>query len=644
MLFKIVEYGAYLAMFAPLIFLKEYFFPFVVPKTIFFRIVVDLVFIAYIILAVLNQKYRPKITPLTIALTAFIAVLFLTALVGVNFERSFWSVFERMVGLLTFLHLFAFYVVLASVFQERKYWERILSVSIFVAILISLYTLTFNDPIHQSGGTLGNSSFLASYIIFNIFFAAILLVWKRGLWRIPLGLALALFIFLLFFNPVVITKGAVSSFLIGAVLFAAGFLFFSQNKILKKLSPAFLILMILLGVFIVKNFHFKDRPFSLLEIPDRSRQIVWQMGFEAWQERFWLGWGWENFNVPFAKYYKSELPFTGDAWYDRVHNVVLDTGVAGGIIGLLSYLSIFGVAIFGLFKKLSSNVTRSDPVTVVVSLALITLLIVYFLQNIWVFDMISSYIMFFMTLALIGFLIYPKEKQEKMQAVSLSAFAGGLLIVLTIFALFYGNIQPARASRAILNGIVLLLEQSLPAFQKAFTLASMAQFEAPERFSFRMAAFASTQDQNPELLISGFQSAEQELKNAISKNPGDVRLLMFLGKHSNIFYQITKQNEKLSQALDVLTKAQGLSPGNQQIVWELAQTKVYLGEFQEALSLAEKAVDMEPRLLDSHLIVIQVAKIMGDEDLARQKIEEAIKINPAWEQELTKLIESANIQ
>ena len=130
--FRIIEYGTYLALFVPLILSRNYFFPFIVPKTVFFRIVVDIIFIAYILLAVSKPRYRPRINLLTIAIAVFLGVLFLTSVTGVNFERSFWSVFERMTGLLTFFHLFVFYIILTSVFKERKYWERILSVSILV--------------------------------------------------------------------------------------------------------------------------------------------------------------------------------------------------------------------------------------------------------------------------------------------------------------------------------------------------------------------------------------------------------------------------------------------------------------------------------------------------------------------------------
>jgi len=115
--FTIIEWGTYLALFTPFIFIRDYFFPFVVPKTIFFRIVVDIIFIAYILLVISNPRYRPKFTPLTITITAFLGILILTSLTGINFEKSFWSVFERMSGLLTFFHLYAFYIILSSVFK-----------------------------------------------------------------------------------------------------------------------------------------------------------------------------------------------------------------------------------------------------------------------------------------------------------------------------------------------------------------------------------------------------------------------------------------------------------------------------------------------------------------------------------------------
>ena len=612
---KIIEWGTYAILFTPLIFIKDYFFPFVSPKTIFFRIIVDIIFVAYLLLAVTNPRYRPKMSFLTIVISVFLAVLVLTSITGVNFERSFWSVFERMTGLLTFFHLFAFYLVLSSVFKERQQWEKILSVSILAGILVSFYALLSQDIITRGGGTLGNSSFFSAYILFNLFFALILLISKAGLWRIFYGLALLLFLASLFFNPLGFTKGAVSALGIGAVLFAVGYMFFSRKKILKRAAPIVLILMVLLGILIVKNFYFQDRPFDLRDIPDRSRQIVWKISWQAWQERFWLGWGLENFNVPFIKHYDPEIPITGDIWYDRVHNIILDTGVSSGIVGLLSYLAIFGAAIWGLLKLLPEVSAKKN---LAIPLGMIALLLVYFLQNFWVFDMISSYLAFFLSLAFINFLISSQEKENKQKAVSLTSFSGGLLMVLTIFALFV-NIQSARASKLIFEGIAYPLEQAIPAFQKAFQISPMVKFEGPEQFSTRINSLASQTGQNRQLLQEGFELSEQEFKNSIADNPLDFRLRLFLGRHCNYSYHFSGNKEKLALAEEALEESFKLGPDNQQVYFILAQTRFLQGRDEEALVLLQKVRDLEPRFAGAGWYLFKGYKLAG-------KYEEALAL------------------
>ncbi|TSC75498.1 MAG: hypothetical protein G01um101430_340 [Parcubacteria group bacterium Gr01-1014_30] len=635
----IIEWGVYLALFSPLIFIRNYFFPFVAPKTIFFRLIIDVVFIAYLILAVSIPKYRPKITPLSLAIAAFLAIFFLTAIFGVSFQRSFWSVFERMTGLLTFLHLFAFYVVLTAVFTERKQWEKILFVSIVAALVICFYALLAKDPLTRGGGTLGNSSFLSSYLLFNIFFAAILMVSKAGLWRVVSGVALAIFLFVLFFNPVTVTKGVVSALLIGAVLLGTGYMFFSQNRLLKKLAAPFFILMVVAGVLIVKSYHFQDRPFNLLQIPDRSRQIVWSVGWQAWQERFWFGWGWENFNVPFAKHYDPELPRTADIWYDRVHNVVLDMGVSSGVVGLLSYLSIFFFAALGLLRR-----AKADARGNFVPLALVALLIAYFLQNLWVFDMISSYLMFFLALAFIGFMISSQETdQTKLKTVPLSPFVAAVLIILTVFVFFIGNIQPARASKAILRGLALPLEQSLPAFQSAFKLSPMVKFEGPEQLSFRITGLLSQDNLNKELLRQGLQLAEQEFKKAIERNPSDFRMYLFLGRHYNYFYSFDNDQKKLDKADESLMRAMELSPANQQVYLNFAQLRFLQGRDEEALDFLKKARDLEPLFFGVRWHLLRGYKLAGKYDLALAELKELELAGLDWWEILETLREGIEI-
>ncbi len=648
--FSVIEWGTYLALFSPLIFIGDYFFPFVVPKTIFFRIVVDIIFIAFILLAISNPKYRPRVNFLTITIAVFLGMIILTSITGVNFERSFWSVFERMTGLLTLFHLFVFYIVLISCFQERRYWEKILSVSILAAVLICFYALFSGNPLTRGGSTIGNSSFLSAYLLFNIFFALILMVMKTGFWRVIYGLSLVLFLGLLFFNPGGLTKGAVLSFIIGIVIFIFEiliYLFFRKEKKLKKIVLFSLILLVL-GIFCFFQLDFvKDKIDKLWQSNSlQARLIIWNIAWQAWQERWWLGWGWENFNTPFIKYYNPQLPLTHDIWYDRVHNIILDMGISSGIIGLVSYLAIFGVAIFSLLKLLPKIRERKN---ILIPLITSTLLVVYFLQNLWVFDMISSYIMFFLTLAFISFLVSSQNRENqdreniRRRILPLPVFLGAFLFVLTIFVLFWGNIQPARASKFIFKGLALPLEQSILNFQKAFRASSMTKFEGPEHFSFKIEAFTSQSGQNRELLNQGFQLAQEEFRKAILKNPLDFRLHLFLGRHYNNFYRFTGDTEKLILAEKVLERALELGPTNQQVYFIFAQTRFFQGREQEALDFLQKAKDLEPRFFQARWYLVRAYRLIGKYELALLELKLLEKLDYDWQRNIETLKEGIEV-
>ena len=170
----IIKWGTYLVLFIPLIINTNFFFPFVAPKTIFFRIIIEIILLAYLLLVMKNRAYRPRINPLTIAVSLFLAIFILTSFTGINLHRSFWSTNERMTGIFTMLHLFAFFIVLTSVLKERKEWERVLGVSVIVGVILSFYILMGKELSTRGGGTIGNTSFMAAYLLFDVFFALIL--------------------------------------------------------------------------------------------------------------------------------------------------------------------------------------------------------------------------------------------------------------------------------------------------------------------------------------------------------------------------------------------------------------------------------------------------------------------------------------
>lgn len=623
----IIRWGTYLVLFTPLVIHTRFFFPFVAPKTIFFRIIVEIILAAYLFLVISNHHFRPRINALTIALVVFLSIFILTSFTGVNLERSFWSTNERMTGIWTMLHLFAFFIVLGSVFKRRQDWEKILGVSIIVGVLLSIYILKGDEISTRGGGTIGNTSFMAAYLLFDIFFAIILFLSKRKFWQIFAGLSLALMLPVLFTSA---ARGAIISFCGGLFLLMLGYLIFSSKKVLKRIAFGIILVLAVLGIIlaVVQPVFVKDKvDITLREM--ESRFAVWEKGWKGFLERPILGWGPENFNVVFLKFFNPCMFSScgGEIWFDRAHNIVFDTLVSSGAVGFFSYLAIFAVAIFGLLKVAAKVVERKN---VFVPLGIAVLLIVYFFQNLFVFDMINTYLVFFLSLAFIAFLTQkPPPLEEKIvKARHINSVLGFLVIVITVFALWLGNIQPAIANHYVMKmvGSQYATEASL-FFQKSLD-TWMEKYEPREHFSQKMTKSiyqTDINDENRETFQAAFDLAEAEMEKSIQQNPLDFRHFLFLGELYNSSYRFSGNQEKLLKSEEILEKAIALSPTNQQGYWNLAETKIAQGKTDETIQLLEKAVELEPNVGYSHWYLAMAYSIAGEYQLAKEHIVEAEK-------------------
>ena len=70
-------------------------------------------------------------------------------------------------------HLFAFFLVISSIFRKKENWQRIFAISIFVGVILSFITFFSENPAMRGGATLGNDSFLGTYLLFDLFWLSI---------------------------------------------------------------------------------------------------------------------------------------------------------------------------------------------------------------------------------------------------------------------------------------------------------------------------------------------------------------------------------------------------------------------------------------------------------------------------------------
>lgn len=619
----IIKIGLWLIPLIPIYVSDSTLFPFITGKNFTFRILIETIFIFWIVLAVFDAEYRPRLTTLFKAVTIFTIIVFLADLLGPNPARSFFSNYERMEGFMMILHLYLFFIMLVSVFKKKKDWLVFLH-SIIVGSLIVSYIALLQKlglrPSILSGtrvdATIGNPSYLAAYLIFAIWLFGILIRnFKKNIWLASTYVAALIFELAIFYFTE--TRGAAIALVGTAVLFLAVLVVFWNKFFAKKINSSqstnfrivttvVLVLVIITPVIFLK---LKDTSFvksssalsrltsiSLGERTVQSRFSIWNMAWKGFKERPILGWGQENFYLVFQKYYNPSM-FADEPWFDRSHDVIFDWLVHTGLLGLVAYLSILISAIWLLFKRFKVNENFAWE-----GLVLICLFISYFVQNLFVFDNLNTYIMLFSTLAYTEFLLtqeYSEVKNIKNSRHINDGRVYGLSIILIIlFSIisYQINIKPIKESQALIDALKIYqsprnMEELLGAYQKALSYDTFGNTEVREQLG--NAAQLVVQDPR----FSGddkkrfLEFAISEMRKETSKSAKDVKHILFLSTLLEIAAPLNPNN--LVEAESILQEALRLSPTKQPVYYELAQIYLTTGKNDQAFDLLLKAWNLD---------------------------------------------------
>ncbi len=434
----IVKAGIITCLFLPLLIVHSHLFAMQVGKTLVFRTIIEIITFFYILLIFKKPEYRPKWGLFEISITLFIFIYFLTSLTGANFLRSFWGTAERMGGFFTMLHFWAYFLILISVFKTKKEWKTLFGVSIFVALLSSLYGLgqsvffwrtimpwielkdigIYNEIIkyvtpdnfvmvdnYRPFGTIGNAGLFTAYILYNLFFGIYLSASNRNILKKVISFILSSMIL-----AILIIAGSRSSSLAvigGLFTVALVYLMTSGKKRVKGFS-ILLILFLVLGsgyIFLNKKEDWVNNNYILARFvnisldSDESRTMTWESSWTGSMDSPILGVGPENYNIVFNKYF-NPLHFGGYGyvtWYDKAHNIFLDILTTMGVVGLLSYMSNF-VIIYCFLIKNRRKARENLPAFALIA----SFPVAYFVQNMFWFDDFSSYLMLFLFFAFVS--------------------------------------------------------------------------------------------------------------------------------------------------------------------------------------------------------------------------------------------------
>ncbi len=643
------------------------FFPFISGKNLIFRVLVEIAFAGWVILALYDTKYRISIkkSPLTIAYLVFIGILLVADIFGVDPMKSIWSNFERMEGFVGHIHFFIYFFVLTAMLHTLKEWQTMLKVFIWANIAVLFYGYCqlmgapgyiFADnlpakivsyfstafPVHQGGNrldaTIGNSAYYAIFCLMSAFIAGVL--WSQ----MQNPKQSRFYPILIFLNFVAIfysgTRGTIIGLVFGVLVSLGLIAWHEKGKARKVFIGVLLALALSLGTLLA----FKETDFvkssstlyrlshiSLVDLTTMSRISIWKISYEAWLERPILGYGQDNFSYIYARKFNPEIMWNLEPWYDRSHDVFFDWLVAGGILGLLSYLSLFAVAMWLMWRSGSIMPFREK--------AIITgALAGYFIHNVIVFDNLTSYILFFALLAYIvirtgGDKLFENGKTG-ISTETIKLLYAPIVGIVLVVTLYYVNYRPFMVNRLLIGAMnVNQLMQSMSfadavkiqekSFTEAIALNTLGSDEAREQFlqmgvrlvQVKLPTGMSKEETqfSTEAINSFITKVREDVTSSYDAHKTDVRMLSIYGMFFNGIGD-GPQGEK------ILTEAHTLAPNKQLISFDLVRSYLLQRKFKEAYTLAHETYDLQQKFPDAQKIYLITSAYVGAFRAAQNQI------------------------
>ena len=390
-----VHGGLALVLLTPLVWAPETYYPFAVGKAVWARSIIAATFALWALLAVRWPRYRPPPSAILAALAASLAVAALSAWLGVSPQRSLWSTYTRMEGLVGAAHWFALALVLGAMLRSARGWHRLLNANLAVGLAAALVAIArFHLPeapffaawppeerFPRISATTGNPTFLGAYMQTVALLAAGYLARSRcaappapdapgrgrttarsSPWpaRVFWGATALCAVYALALSG---SMGALAGLGAGVGAAAALYAWLGSSPQARRLgrwslgavgAVGAVAVVLVLGVRSAGPGGGEEfRPQAggvLLQRVTSAERIAgtlgkrlrnWDSGLRAFAERPLLGWGTGNYFVGSARHISARKE--GNQVSDHAHNMAIEEAATKGVAGLAAYLLLWGV-------------------------------------------------------------------------------------------------------------------------------------------------------------------------------------------------------------------------------------------------------------------------------------------------------------
>jgi tetratricopeptide (TPR) repeat protein len=368
---------------------------------------------------------------------------------------------------------------------------------------------------------------------------------------------------------------------------------------------------------------------SLHERTAETRLAAWTAAWQGWSESpktLLLGIGLENFYTVFNAYFPPIIyeDQGSQVWFDRAHNVIFDRGVTSGILGLGLFMVLLVWPYVHLWRR------RNEEGYRVVALVAIPFGVAYLVQDMLVFETIGVYVSFIFMLVFLSQWFDEYHYRLHPMGAKIVAIIGIVAIGVSVNPAIG---IPANVTRLIARGYIELGNQQVEQGWKTYTQALEMKTYASQELRLRM---LEVYDQllvaNPQLPVvqSNAEQADKLAEAQVTLHPNDVKNVLFSMHHYGVSSYVTPGN--MDKALALEARAKELSPTRPHVYQEtgyihfyrarqLQQAGAPLADIQAEVTNAynafTKAIDLNPRVIESHINVLMLAFHAGEEKEVR---------------------------
>jgi len=636
---RILQGGIIVSLLAILCVFRDLLFPYITSKQLPFNILMEILFAIWLVFILRYPEYRPKKNFISYGLIAYFLAILASCVISIDFNLSFWGDAERMLGFFHLAHFLIFYFILITAFRTWKEWRALFLLSVAIATLVSLIGLFGQDGY----STIGNTAYVSGYLIFSIYFIILLFFRStnksaRWLYVLPL-----IFMFWEFKN--MRTSGAIIGLGVSILIL---FLLVGLSHVNKKIRRTSLVVFILAiialaGIFSQTSSAWFQNSFlknlTSQKTTFQTRLISWRGAAADFKNHPIFGTGFGNYAAIFDKHFDSKFyNYTiGDTYFDRAHNNLIDITSTTGVLGLLTYLSIFLAAAYYLFKefKLNGKLISSEPsgLNNIEIIIIVSLISAYFIQNLAIFDSFSTFIGLMIILGFIYWLNFRRPiegeeereprfviKKDSTEVICLIVF----LIIAYIFANYY-NVKNWKMFTGSIKGYSLIASgQLIPgveAYQKSLTgrpLERDARVILLNIIVSNTSLLNSVSSQEAQEIID-YTISLAEI-NA-SYNPGDSMMQMQLAQILDAaarynYKNLEKFNFYSRQAMAAIDASIDASPGRATIYFIKAQMQLVRMENEEAVATMKYGIALNPNYFEGYCRLAQVYFVLNDDKYA----------------------------